>query len=153
MSPSEIPVPVDDVEAIRALVEAQAEAWNRGDATAFAAPFAEHGVFTNIRGDTFHGREAYERRHDDVFRGFFRASRIGMRVDHVRLPRPDIALVTISTEVDSPNGLPPGVVAHADGLLRTRLLDVLVRDGDAWRIAASHNVDIKPPARPPHSQE
>jgi uncharacterized protein (TIGR02246 family) len=152
MSHPDFPVPAQDAEAIHALVQRQADAWNRGDARAFAAPFGEHAVFTNIRGDTLHGRAAYDRRHDDIFRGFFRGSRIRMQVDEVRLLRPDVALVLIGTEVDSPNGLPPGVAAHADGLLRTRLLDVLVRDGDAWRIAASHNVDVKP-GPPGQSQE
>ena len=153
MSDPEFRVTAEDAHAIHALVQAQADAWNRGDGAAFAAAFGERGVFTNIRGDTLHGRAAYEQRHDEIFRGFFRGSRIRMRVDEVRLRRPDVALVSINTEVDSPNGLPPGVVVHADGLLRTRLLDVLLHDGDSWVIAASHNVDVKPSPRPPQSQE
>lgn len=153
MSDPDFLVTAEDAQAIHVLVQAQADAWNRGDAAAFAAAFGERGVFTNIRGDTWHGRAAYEQRHDDIFRGFFRDSRIRMQVDEVRLLRADVALVTIDTEVDSPNGLPPGVAAHADGLLRTRLLDVLLRNGDSWVITASHNVDVKPSARPPQSQE
>lgn len=134
----------DDADALHALVQAQADAWNRGDADAFAAAFAEDGGFTNIRGDTFRGRAAYAQRHDEIFKGFFRDSRVTMRVDELRMVGPDVAIALISTEVLSPNGLPPGVCAHPDGLLRTRLLDVFARHDGAWRIAASHNVDVKP---------
>ena len=36
--------------------------------------------------------------------------------------------------------------------LRTRLLQVLVKDGGEWKIAAYHNVDVKSGVEGPESQ-
>ena len=36
--------------------------------------------------------------------------------------------------------------------LRTRLLQVLVKDGGEWKIAAYHNVDVKSGVEVPESQ-
>jgi hypothetical protein len=41
-------------------------------------------------------------------------------------------------------GPPPGTPADAKGRLRTRLLQVMVKDAGEWKIAVYHNVDIKP---------
>jgi hypothetical protein len=40
--------------------------------------------------------------------------------------------------------LPPGYNA-ADGILRARLLQVMVRKPEGWRIASYHNVVVNPP--------
>ena len=68
--------------------------------------------------------------------------RLDQTIDHLRLVRPDVALVDTSATLDIPAGdLGPART------VRTRLLQVLVRDQGAWRIAAYHNVEERP--RPP----
>ena len=64
----------------------------------------------------------------------------------LRFVRPDVAVVDTLTWVSgfSKAGLPPVLHTDAKGRLRTRLLQVLVRDGDDWKIVVYHNVDIKP---------
>jgi ketosteroid isomerase-like protein len=41
-------------------------------------------------------------------------------------------------------GAPPGTQVDANGRLRTRLLQVLKKDGGEWKIVVYHNVDVKP---------
>ena len=134
-----------DSEHIRAIVAAQVAAWNVGNAKAFSANFAADGSFTNIRGTVFYGHQAFEDRHADIFGTFFKGSKLAMSVTKIRFVRPDVAIADIATELSELHGAPPGVKPGADGRIRTRLQEVLVKDGGTWRIASYHNVDVKEP--------
>src|ERR1019366_6310210 len=62
---------------------------------------------------------------------------------------PDVAVADIDTEVTNYQKIPLGVPVPRDGVLRTRLLEVLVRKNGAWWIVAFHNVAFAPdPAAP-----
>jgi uncharacterized protein (TIGR02246 family) len=143
---SAVPVPrlASDEAPIRAIIAEQVMAWNAGDATAFSASFAEDGSFTNIRGTVFYGHRAFEDRHAEIFRGFFKGSRLAMSPTRIRFVRSDVAIVDVATELSDLRGrTPPGVKARADGRIRTRLQEVFVKDKDRWYIASYHNVDVK----------
>jgi len=147
------PAPDADEAALRAILAAQQDAWNRGDGRAFAAAFAEDGDFTNIRGESMHGREAYAVRHEQIFRGVFRDSTLAMQVAGIRFLGADVAVVQLDVQVASPNGLPPGVRVAGDGRLHTRLMDVFAKADGTWRLVASQNVDLKGPPAPAQSRE
>lgn len=132
-----------DEAQIGAILEAQQEAWNRGDARAYAAHFLEDGSFTNILGDVNYGQAIFERRHAEIFSTIFLNSQITIRVRRIAFPLPDAAIVDCDTDMTSYQRLPPGINAAADGVLRTRLLEVLVKIEGQWWIAAYHNVDLK----------
>jgi uncharacterized protein (TIGR02246 family) len=140
------PVPrlASDEARIRAIIDEQVAAWNAGDAKAFSVDFAEDGSFTNIRGTVFYGHRAFEDRHAEIFRGFFKGSKLAMSPTRVRFVRPDVAIVDVATVLSQLRGrTPPGVKARTDGTIRTRLQEVFVKDGGRWRIASYHNVDVK----------
>ncbi len=133
-----------DEARIRAIIAEQVTAWNAGDAKAFSASFAEDGSFTNIRGTVFYGHRAFQDRHAEIFRGFFKGSTLAMSPTRIRFVRPDVAIVDVATELSELRGrTPPGVKARADGKIRTRLQEVFVKNEGRWRIASYHNVDVK----------
>ena len=132
-----------DESQIRAIIEAQQKAWNRGDAGAYAAHFLEDGSFTNILGDVNYGQAVFERRHAEIFATIFKDSQLCISIRRIAFPLPDTATVDCDTDMTSYQVLPPGVHAGVDGVLRTRLLQVLVKINDQWWIAAYHNVDVK----------
>lgn len=132
-----------DEAAIRRIVDEEIAAWNAGDATAYSARFAPDGGFTNIFGMMLYGHEAFEARHRQIFSTFFKGTRRKMTVRRVRFVTPDVALVDVDTEVAGIRAMPPGVSLPADGILRTRLLQVFVKRRGAWWIEAYHNVDLK----------
>jgi uncharacterized protein (TIGR02246 family) len=134
-----------DEAAVRRVVEDEVRAWNAGDAKAYAARFADDGGFTNVLGEVRFGRAEFEERHAAVFGTIFRGSRLAQAIRALRLVAPDVAIVHVDAAVSGFAALPPGVRAGADGVLRTRLLQVLVKRGGAWWIEAYHNVDVKPP--------
>jgi len=55
---------------------------------------------------------------------------------------PDVAVVDIDTEVRGFGKMPHGLSVPAEGVLRTRLQQVLVKRGGQWWIEAYHNIAI-----------
>jgi uncharacterized protein (TIGR02246 family) len=126
-------------EEIEALIEQESHAWNNGDAVAFSEAVASDCVFTNILGQVFVGRDEFEQQHARIFAGVYKNSRLDQTIEHLRLVRPDVALVDTSATLRVPAGdLGPARI------VRARLAQVLVREEGAWRIASYHNVEERP---------
>jgi uncharacterized protein (TIGR02246 family) len=142
-APQVRPTPADEAR-IREIIAEQVAAWNAGDGKAFSASFAENGSFTNIRGTVFYGHSAFEDRHIEIFRTFFKGSKLTMSPTKIRFVRPDVAIVDIATEVSGLRDAPPGVTAGA-GRIHTRLQQVFVKNDGVWRVESYHNVDVKGP--------
>lgn len=134
-----------DSSLIQAIIADQVTAWNVGDAKAFSRSFADDGSFTNILGLVFYGHQAFEDRHAEIFRTFFKGSKLAMSATRMRFVTPDVAIVDIATVLSELQSAPPGVTPRVDGTIRTRLQEVFVRSGGVWWIASYHNVDIKAP--------
>jgi uncharacterized protein (TIGR02246 family) len=133
-----------DEQSVRQIVSEQADAWNRGDAVAFSRHFAADGISTNLRGQSFVGYDAFLRQHQFLFGSLFRNSKLQQDIDLLRFPEPGLAVVEAVTAVSGLGQMPPGVAPDAKGRLRTRLLEVMTRQGGEWKIVAYHNIDIKP---------
>ena len=141
-----------DEAAIRDILKEEVAAWNKGDANAYSRHFAEDGTFTNLLGMFFQGREAFRERHEQIFHGAYRGSTKQLDIVSLRFVRLDVAIVESLQTVSGFQKLLPGTSADAKGRLRTRLLQVLVKDGGEWKIAAYHNVDVKSGVQTPEPQ-
>lgn len=140
--------------AVRRLVAEQVEAWNRGDAAAYGAACLAEVGFTNIVGMRWDTRVGHVARHAEMFRGAFAGSRLTIEVERVLLVGRDTVLAELLTTLTGFRGLPPGIRASRDGRLRTRMLEVFVRRGRRWWIAACHNTAVRQdgPARAAENQ-
>ena len=126
------------------MIEKQTAAWNHGDADAYAALFAPDGTFTNLAGMFFTGRKEFRERHDQIFKTVYRGSVKREEIVSIKFVRPDVAIVDTLQTITGFKKLLPGTSADPKGRLRTRLLQVMVKDAGEWKIAAYHNVDVKP---------
>ena len=133
-------MPATDRGEIQALLDELTDAWKRGDASAYGARFLTDGTFTNVNGEFYVGREDFDRRHAEIFRGVFRGTTLAMTIGKLRFARPDVAIADVDTEISGSQLRPQGVAVAPDGVLRSRLLMVLVKDRGASWIAAYHNV-------------
>jgi uncharacterized protein (TIGR02246 family) len=134
-----------DEAAIRALVAAQAEAWNRHDAAAWSKDFAPDADFINIVGTVFQGRAEIEKRHAGIFASIFKESRTKVTVRQVVFLGPEVAVVSMVHEVTGHAGLPPGVQnSDESGTLRTQMKYVMRKSAGAWQIVSGQNTDVKP---------
>lgn len=133
---------MSDAQAIEALVRSIADAWNHGDSKGYADRFAEDGFFTNVFGMAYYGRKAFEERHAEVFESFAKGSSVGLPIRKLRFIRPDVAIADVDAELTGYATLPPSIKVGADGVLRTKLLLVLVKEKGEWFICAYHNVAV-----------
>jgi uncharacterized protein (TIGR02246 family) len=134
---------MSDEAAIRSIVEEEATAWTQGDAAAYSRHFAETGTFTNILGQFFAGHDVFLKHHEVLFKGPYRGTTLHHDVASLQFVRSDVAIVEVLTSVTGFQKLAPGLNTDTKGRLRTRLLQVLIKDKGEWKIVAYHNVDVK----------
>ena len=139
------PLAAAEEPLIRKAVDAEEDAWNRGDARAFAARFQEEGSLTDVLGAVSRGRAEIERRQSELISTYFKGSRIALKVRKIRFLKPDVALAEIDTEVSGFHKPPPAVYVDTEKVIRTRLLQVMVKSGTDWMVASFHGVDVKTP--------
>jgi uncharacterized protein (TIGR02246 family) len=125
-------------QAIRGVIDRFVDAWNRHDAKAFAAVFAEDADFTNWRGIGASGRSKVEEFHAPMFATVFKNSHQKYTDIRVRFVRPDVAAVDVRWEMTGatdPQGNPR---PDREGLLNF----VMAKNDGQWQIAVMHNLDI-----------
>jgi uncharacterized protein (TIGR02246 family) len=115
----------------------------------FAAQFAADGGFTNVMGMVCYGQESFKERHDAIFKGVYKGSKSRFALAKLRFIRPDVAIADVDAEISEFSALPPGIRAGADGVMRSKLQMVLVKEAESWWITAFHNVAVTPLPRKP----
>jgi len=134
-----------DEGAIRTILNEEITTWNQGDTDGYSKHFASDGTFTNVPGMFFTGHKAFRDRHEVIFKGPFRGTKLQLQIVSLRFLRPDVAICeTLSWVSDFKNGAPPGLHLDTKGRLRARLLQVMEKRGSEWQVVVYHNVDIKP---------
>ena len=130
-----------DETAIRNILQEEVTAWNKGDAQLYSQHFAADGTFTNILGMFFTGHQSFLDRHDEIFKGMFRGTVLRRDVVSLRFVRPEAAVVETLTWISgfSASGPPPGSHLDVKGRLRTRLLQVMLKEAGEWNITVYHN--------------
>lgn len=132
-----------DEAAIRGLVDAFIEGWNRGDGAGCARPFALDADFTNIMGLRAHGRDLIARGHQEILSTVYKGTRSTASVNGIRLLRPDVAVVDVDLMLQDEQGATHASNANV----------VATREGDTWSIVCFHNmVPFQRPAAGPTEQ-
>lgn len=132
-----------DTTALRNIIKNEIETWNRGDAVGYSRDFSAAGTFTNIRGQFFTGYPGYLKQHEVIFQGIFKNSTLKQDVVSLKFVRSDVAIIETVTTVNGAKQSPVGVTRDK-GRIRTRLLQVVAKEGGVWKIVTYHNVDVKP---------
>ena len=134
-----------DEHAIRTVMDRFVDAWNRHDAKAFAAVFAEDADFTNWRGTGASGRSKIEDFHAPMFATIFSKSHQEYTDIKTRFIRPDVAAVDVRwklTGAMDPQGNPR---PEREGLLSF----VMAKNAGRWEIVVMHNLDVSALPPPP----
>ena len=135
---------MSETVAIETLVRNLVKAWNDADSKRYANRFADDGFFTNVFGMSYYGRKAFEERHAEVFKTFAKGSSLGLDIRKLYFIRPDVAITDVDSELIGYAMLPPSIKVGADGVFRSKLLLVLVKENSEWWISAYHNVAVTP---------
>lgn len=133
-------LPAGDEKAIHLLVADFMDAWNQHDAHAFAETFTDDADFTNVRGDSAHGRRAVEDFHTPIFATRFKNTHITADEVKIRFLSSNLASADVRWEMTG--------AVDTDGTpipIRTGLLNwVVTRRGDRWLISVMHNQEFTP---------
>jgi uncharacterized protein (TIGR02246 family) len=129
--------------AIDARLAALAAAWNRHDASAFVAGFAEDVDFTNVFGIRVHGRPAVEAAHATILAGMFSDSTLTLTETHIRLIRADVAAIDVRWEMTGARDPQGNPWPKRHGLMSI----VATEADDVWWFSVFHNQDLLPPER------
>lgn len=134
-----------ETKEIRKLVLNEEVAWNNGDAKSYSVDFDENGLFTNLFGMSFTGHTAFFTRHEQLLNGAFKGSVMKQDVTSLKIIDRNVAYVETMIRVTGfPNSEPlAGIYIDENGALNTRLLQVLKKEKNGWKIVAYHNIDIK----------
>ncbi len=131
--------------AIRAVVDRFMDAWNRHDAKALAAVFAEDADFTNVRSIGASGRQKIEDFHAPMFATIFSKSHLEYTDIKARLIRPDVAAVDVHWKMSGATDSQGNPRPDREGLLSF----VMAKNAGRWEIAVMHNLDISALPPPP----
>jgi uncharacterized protein (TIGR02246 family) len=133
-----------DRQAIAAVMDRFMDAWNRHDATAFAAVFAEDADFTNWRGMGASGRSKIEAFHAPMFATIFKNSHQTYTAINTRFIRPDVAAVDVHWSMTGAMDAQGNPRLDRQGLLSF----IMAKHDDEWQIVVMHNLDLTalPPA-------
>lgn len=122
------------VEAMSAIPARMNEAWNNGDATAFAADFADDAEFVAFEGTILEGRAQIVAYHQPFFDSILKGSRlVGGRVHFARVVEPGWGVVHHRVGVVMPGEDKP--LASRDSM---QLLVVRWQD-EQWKVVALQN--------------
>jgi len=134
--------PGNRTELLR-LLDDEGAAWAKGDADAFAAHVREDVVFTNTVGMFSIGKVPFVAQHKRIFDTIYKGSSMRQFVQNISFVRSDTAIVDTIAKLTSFKELPSGASA-VDGVLYTRLEQVMVKANGTWQVASFHNVPIQP---------
>lgn len=135
--------PADQSE-LRGILQQQEAAWNRGDGSAWASAFSDDADFINIRGAVFHGRTLIAQRHAQIFSGPYQGSHSKITIRQLTEIAPGVALIETEHEITGYKFLPPGIAPTSEGVLRTLMKYVAVKQGGQWHLVAAQNTPILP---------
>ena len=107
------------------------DAWNAGDASAFAATMAEDADFVTVRADHLKGRTAIADSHLHVFSTFYAGSRNELSLQSARMIDEGVALVHARSVLQAPSG-------PLEGRHEASLSLILVPGCSKWEIASFH---------------
>lgn len=124
--------------AVRAVIKAFVDSWNRHDMTMLAALFSEDADFVDVFGNWFEDRTAIEQALTQRHATVFQSSRFTEKRVAIRFHKPDLAIVHAVIELSGAinrqgQHLPPGL-----GVITS----VIEQVPGGWRIIALQNTAV-----------
>jgi uncharacterized protein (TIGR02246 family) len=140
-------VPPAMASSIAALLESWTAAWNAGDGMAYGAHYSMDADVVNPLGAVLHGRAAISATHVFLFNpanGPFRGSTSSYVVRRTVALTGTLAIVDLTVTLTGYAATPPGLVAWAPGVVKTRHHLIVARKGAGWEIIAQQMTAMQP---------
>lgn len=125
-------------DAVRLLFQRMLDAWNAGNAQAYAALFTEDAHYLAFDGVDQRGRAAIEAAHRPLFERYLKGSRLIGEIVDVRALADGVVLAHAIGSI-----LDRGMQSPKPERLSSQTL-VAVREEESWRFVAFHNTRVRP---------
>jgi uncharacterized protein (TIGR02246 family) len=122
-----------DETKLKEMHERMIEAWNRGSAAGFAAPFAPDADFIAFEGSQLKGRSQIQQFHQMLFDTSLKNTRLEGGVHFVRFLRPDFAVVHAWATTTLPGQ------TNASSSRDSLQLFIATKHGGYWQFDAMQN--------------
>lgn len=132
------------IQGITSLINAWEEAWNAGDAAAYARNYTVNGELVNPLGGILDGREAIRTQHEFLFTGPFAGSTSTSEVRRTVYLGQDARMVDLDVTLTGYAGLPPGLPEVEPGVVQVRIKLIVVRREAGWKILAEQITPVLP---------
>jgi uncharacterized protein (TIGR02246 family) len=119
----------EDEQDIFMAVDAFAQKWNQGDASAAASFYTEDSVRVGAFGDIQHGREEIKAAFEKLFSQTMTGARVTQERGNVRMLSPELALWEGGLEIVSPGDRPP---------LKGYVVQVMKKVDGKWLVLEAH---------------
>jgi uncharacterized protein (TIGR02246 family) len=119
-------------ELLESSLGALEEAWNRADATSWAAKCTPDVDFINLLGMYVKGRAAVEEIHEKIYRGPYAGSTLTLTLEHLRVLSNDAVVAIVPGELRVPAG-------PVKGTIRTVATMLFVKLEGHWFVASFQN--------------
>lgn len=123
---------IDHDHISRTVLQRLEDAWNASDGDAYGAAYQGAASFVNIHGALIQGAEGIAAGHSYIFSTIYAGSTNRIELVDARPVSDDVIIATSHNTLDVPSG-------PLAGLHEATSTNVLVRDGDDWQIAVTHN--------------
>jgi len=132
------PTSSEDEEAIKKVIAATTEAFNKHDAKAFARFYTPDAELVTVRGERMKGAAEIEKGLAAIFATRATAATLKMLDATIRFIRSDVAVAHVTNEMSGVvNTEGEKMPSHRELSIR-----VLVKDKGTWRVTAFHNTII-----------
>ncbi|RNA61451.1 hypothetical protein D1631_05640 [Chryseobacterium nematophagum] len=123
------------IKEIKKIILEEQVAWTSGDSKAYSAHFDENGIFTNVFGSSFTGYSAFLTRHELLFKGVFKGSKMQQNITTLKIDK-NIAIVETITRISefSYDEHLAGIYIDENGFLNTRLLQILKKEKKSGKL-------------------
>lgn len=118
--------------SIRSTIDMLVEAWNENDMKTFVSLFTDHASYISGAGVWLRGQEAIRNQFSNNQASNGVHGKVIITDSLIKLIKADVAVVHSTWEMDSNAIQRKGVITQ-----------LMLRDGDRWRISALHNTDCQ----------
>ena len=132
------------LSAVTAVLDRLRDAWNAGDAVAYAAEFTEDASYVAFNGQIMRGRTEIEQVHRMLFEGPLRGSRTGGAGTSPESVPPRLVHPGVAVVVQDGGIRPEGAGELTDDRRSVITFTLVETDDGRWRIAAFQNTRRQP---------
>jgi uncharacterized protein (TIGR02246 family) len=132
-----------DQKAVADMMTTMTQAWNAGNATAYADNFADQADYIDAGGAVYTTRDQFQQRLAELFRTAYKGAHADIKVRRLYFARPRVLICDLDVTITKYRSAPPGFTSSTGQPLQVRLRYVLSSESKGWLILAGQETQVR----------